>query len=246
MNRKILVIEDDPSALRLVGYTLEQEGYQVITASDGLEGVRKARDEHPDLIILDIMLPGLDGYEVCQQLRKEPETAKLPILMLSAKAREIDKDTGLKIGADDYLTKPADPSTIVAKVKDLLPSSLADSSTIVDKVKALFDSSLDDEAGKAILMLTVTALARGKLKEAIQAKMTDPEVGFRLIPHPSRPNQLKMVFDKEKEGDQVVESEGVKILFLGPEVVPMLEGMVIDYQETSQGGGFTISKIAPK
>ena len=228
MNRKILVVEDDPSASRLVGYTLEQEGYQVITASDGLEGVRKARDEHPDLIILDIMLPGLDGYEVCQQLRKEPETAKLPILMLSAKAREIDKDTGLKIGADDYLAKPADPSTIIAKVKTLLASRL------------------DVGAGKAIPMLTVTALAGRKMKEAIQAKTTDPEVGFRLILSPSRPDQLKIVLDKEKEGDQVVESEGVKILFLSPEVVPMLEGMVIDYQETSQGGGFTVSKIAPE
>jgi DNA-binding response OmpR family regulator len=106
--------------LRLVSYTLEQEGYQVITASDGLEGLRKARDEHPDLIILDIMLPGLDGYEVCQQLRQKPQTAKLLILMLSAKAREIDKTTGFKIGADDYLTKPADPLVIVAKVKALL------------------------------------------------------------------------------------------------------------------------------
>ena len=228
MNRKILVVEDDPSALRLVGYTLEQEGYQVITASDGLEGVRKARDEHPDLIILDIMLPGLDGYEVCQQLRKEPETAKLPILMLSAKAREIDKATGLKIGADDYLTKPADPSTIVAKVK------------------ALLTSRLDVGAEKAILKLTVTALAGRKIKEAIQAKMTDPEMSFRLIPYPSKPNQWKMVLDKEEEGDQIVESEGVKILLLSPEVVPMLEGMVIDCQETSQGGGLTISKIAPE
>ena len=228
MNRKILVVEDDPSALRLAGYALEQEGYQVITASDGLEGVRKARDEHPDLIILDIMLPGLDGYEVCQQLRKEPETAKLPILILSAKAREIDKDTGLKIGADDYLTKPADPSTIVAKVK------------------ALLASRLDVGVGKAIPMLTVTALAREKMKEAIQAEATDPEVGFRLIPSPSSPNQLKMVLDKEKEGDQIVESEGVKILLLSPEVVPRLKGMVIDYQETSQGGGYTISKIAPE
>lgn len=228
MNRRILVIEDDPSALRLVGYALEPEGYQVITASDGLEGVRKARDEHPDLIILDIMLPGLDGYEVCQQLRKEPETAKLHILMLSAKARKIDKDTGLKIGADAYLAKPADPSTIVAKVK------------------ALLASRLDVGAGKTILMLTVTALAGGKMKEALQAETTDSKMGFRLIPYPSRPDKLKMVLDKEKEGDQVVESEGVKILLLSPEVAPMLEGMVFDYQETSQGGGFALSKIAPE
>lgn len=123
MNERILVIEDDPNALRLVEYTLGQEGYQVITAADGLEGLKKAREEHPDLIILDIMLPGLDGYEVCQQLRQEPKTIKLPILMLSAKAREIDKATGLKVGADDYLTKPADPAMIVAKVKTLLAST---------------------------------------------------------------------------------------------------------------------------
>ena len=123
MNKRILVIEDDPNALRLVEYTLGQEGYQVITAANGLEGLKKAREEHPDLIILDIMLPGLDGYEVCQQLRQEPKTIKLPILMLSAKAREIDKATGLKVGADDYLTKPADPAMIVAKVKTLLAST---------------------------------------------------------------------------------------------------------------------------
>ena len=123
MNEKILVIEDDPNALRLVEYKLGQEGYQVITAADGLEGLKKAREEHPDLIILDIMLPGLDGYEVCQRLRQEPKTIKLPILMLSAKARGIDKATGLKVGADDYLTKPADQAMVVAKVKTLLAST---------------------------------------------------------------------------------------------------------------------------
>lgn len=120
MNKKILVVEDDASAARLIGYTLEQEGYQVIIASDGLEGLTKAQNEHPDLVVLDIMLPGLDGYEVCHQLRQEPETAKLPILMLSAKARPDDKAAGLKMGADDYLAKPADPSMIVARVKNLL------------------------------------------------------------------------------------------------------------------------------
>ena len=119
-NKKILVIEDNPSALRLMVYTLEKKSYQVITASDGLGGLRKARDEHPGLIILDIMLPGLDGYEVCRQLRQKPETATLPILLLSAKAHQDDKDIGLRVGANDYLTKPVDPSTIVAKVETLL------------------------------------------------------------------------------------------------------------------------------
>lgn len=120
MNKKILVVEDDPATLRLVDYTLRHEGYQVLTASNGLEGIRKAHNEAPDLIILDVMLPGMDGFEICHSLRSEPDTAQLPILMFSAKAQEIDKDTGLKVGADDYLAKPADPSEIVSRVGKLL------------------------------------------------------------------------------------------------------------------------------
>ena len=120
MNKRILVIEDDVNALRLLEYTLEQGGYQVFTATNGLEGLKKAQDEHPDLIILDIMLPGLDGYEICHRLRQKPENVTLPILMLSAKARQDDRNIGLRMGADDYLTKPADPSVIVTKVEALL------------------------------------------------------------------------------------------------------------------------------
>lgn len=120
MAKRILLVEDDPSAIRLVSYTLEGEGYEVLTASNGLEGLRKAREDKPDLLVLDVMLPGLDGFEVCRRLRADAETAKLPVLMLSAKAQEIDKTTGLKMGADDYLPKPADPAEIVARVSKLL------------------------------------------------------------------------------------------------------------------------------
>jgi DNA-binding response OmpR family regulator len=120
MEKKILVIEDDPATSRLVDYSLRHEGYQVITASNGLEGVRKALSEAPDLVILDVMLPGMDGFEICHRLRSEPTTANLPILMFSAKAQEIDKETGIKVGADDYLTKPAAPAEIVSRVEKLL------------------------------------------------------------------------------------------------------------------------------
>jgi two-component system alkaline phosphatase synthesis response regulator PhoP len=120
MDKKILVIEDDPATLRLVDYSLRHEGYQVFTASNGLEGIRKAHNEAPDLIILDVMLPGMDGFEICHRLRSEPDTAQLPILMCSAKAQEIDKDTGLKVGADDYLSKPSTPADIVNHVASLL------------------------------------------------------------------------------------------------------------------------------
>jgi DNA-binding response OmpR family regulator len=120
MEKKILVIEDDPATSRLVEYSLRHKGYQVTSASNGLEGIRKARDEAPDLIILDIMLPGMDGFEICHRLRAEPDTAAIAILMFSAKAQEIDRDTGLKVGADDYLSKPADPSEITRRVESLL------------------------------------------------------------------------------------------------------------------------------
>lgn len=120
MAKKILVIEDDPATQRLVEYTLKQEGYEVITAANGQDGTRQATGESPDLVILDVMLPGLDGFEVCYQLRAEPGTAKLPILMFTAKAQEIDKDTGIRVGADDYLAKPAAPEEIVNRVAKLL------------------------------------------------------------------------------------------------------------------------------
>jgi two-component system alkaline phosphatase synthesis response regulator PhoP len=120
MDKKILVIEDDPATSRLVDYALRHEGYQVLTAPNGLTGIRKVREEKPDLLILDVMLPGMDGFEICHRLRSDPATASLPILMLSAKAQEIDRNTGAKVGADEYLAKPADPSEIVSRVASLL------------------------------------------------------------------------------------------------------------------------------
>ena len=120
MNEKILVIEDDPATSRLVDYALRHEGYQVTTAANGLAGMRKVQEEKPDLLILDVMLPGMDGFEVCHRLRSEPDTASVLILMFSAKAQEIDKNTGLKVGADDYLPKPAAPAEIVRRVAVLL------------------------------------------------------------------------------------------------------------------------------
>jgi DNA-binding response OmpR family regulator len=120
MGKKILVIEDDAIALRLIEYTLRKEGYEVLLAKNGLEGISKAQSEEPDLVILDVMLPGIDGFEVCHRLRSESQTAQLPILMLSGKAQEIDKATGLKVGADDYVTKPAAPRELVSRVESLL------------------------------------------------------------------------------------------------------------------------------
>jgi len=97
-------------------YALEKEGYEVVTASNGLQALIKAQKEGPELIILDVMLPGMDGFEVCSRLRNDPQTSHIPIIMVSAKGQDSDKSTGLRVGALDYLTKPVDNSILMGKV----------------------------------------------------------------------------------------------------------------------------------
>lgn len=117
--KKILIVEDEKDILQLVKLYLDKEGYRTVTAATGAEGLRQARAEQPDLVILDLMLPEIDGLEVCKRLRSAPETAMLPIIMLTAKAEESDTVVGLELGADDYVTKPFSPKTLVARVKAL-------------------------------------------------------------------------------------------------------------------------------
>jgi DNA-binding response OmpR family regulator len=109
MPEKILIIDDDVDTLRLVGLMLQRQGYQISAAPNGSQGLTKALEERPDLILLDVMMPDMDGYEVTRRLRKNPATATIPILMFTAKTQLDDKVTGFEVGADDYLTKPTHP-----------------------------------------------------------------------------------------------------------------------------------------
>ena len=120
MKGKILVIDDEPGVLELVKYNLEEAGFGVDTASDGVEGLKKAQDSLPDLILLDLMLPGIDGLEICRILRANPKTAGIPIIMLTAKASEMDRVVGLELGADDYVTKPFSPRELLLRIKKRL------------------------------------------------------------------------------------------------------------------------------
>ncbi len=116
--KKVLVVDDEQSIVTLLQYNLQQSGYEVITAMDGEEGKNLAISENPDLIILDLMLPKLDGIDVCKQLRQQKVST--PILMLTAKDEEFDKVLGLELGADDYMTKPFSPREVIARVKAIL------------------------------------------------------------------------------------------------------------------------------
>lgn len=120
MKPKILVVDDEPDALELVGFNLKRAGFDVVTADDGAEALRKAREMLPSLIILDLMLPEIDGLEVCKLLRRDAQTASTPIIMLTAKAAEIDRVLGLELGADDYLTKPFSPRELILRIRNVL------------------------------------------------------------------------------------------------------------------------------
>ena len=117
---RILVVEDEADLREVITYNLTREGFKVIEAEGGLEGLRKAREHDPGLLLLDLMLPDVDGLEVCRRLRKDPLTSTLPIIMVTAKGEESDVVLGLGIGADDYVTKPFSPSELVARVKAVL------------------------------------------------------------------------------------------------------------------------------
>ncbi len=118
--KKILVVEDEPDILQLVRLYLEKDGFHVVTAATGTAALKQVNAERPDLVVLDLMLPELDGLEVCKRIRAAPETALLPIIMLTAKAEESDTVIGLELGADDYVTKPFSPKALAARVKALL------------------------------------------------------------------------------------------------------------------------------
>jgi len=117
---KILVVDDEPEAVELVEFNLKQAGFSVVSAIDGAEALKKARAVLPGLIVLDLMIPEVDGLEVCKMLRRDPATAAIPIIMLTAKAAEIDRVLGLELGADDYLTKPFSPRELVLRVRKIL------------------------------------------------------------------------------------------------------------------------------
>jgi len=127
VTQKILVVDDEPHIVELVRYNLAQEGYAVLTAHDGSEALSRVRQERPDLVILDIMLPYVDGLEVCRQIRRE---SSVPIIMLTARGGELERVVGLEIGADDYVTKPFSPRELVARVRAILRRTAAEAAPL--------------------------------------------------------------------------------------------------------------------
>jgi phosphate regulon transcriptional regulator PhoB len=123
MNNKILIVDDEPDIVDLVSYNLKKDGFRVTTASDGEQALHKVRKDKFDLVVLDLMLPGIQGVELCRIIRSDPKTADTPIIMLTAKGEEVDRVIGLESGADDYMTKPFSSKELIARIKAVLRRS---------------------------------------------------------------------------------------------------------------------------
>jgi two-component system alkaline phosphatase synthesis response regulator PhoP len=198
--QKILVVEDEPDISKLVSYNLAQERFKVLTAEDGEQALQIIQREKPNLVVLDLMLPGLSGMEICKILRNRPETAKLPILMLTAKAGEADRIVGLEMGADDYLAKPFSPREMVARVRAILRraniAASADGPTAYDK------------GGLKIDFTTYEVIVRGK---AAKLTLKEFELLRFLVQNPNRVLSRDQLLDRVWGGETYVTPRTVDV-----------------------------------
>jgi len=213
MAQKILIIDDDLDTLRLVSLILQRQGYEISVASDGNQGLDKAIEEKPDLILLDIMMPEIDGYEVARRLRKNKLTAKTPILMFTAKNQLDDKVASFEVGVDDYLTKPTHPSELQSHVKTLLSrvgQQAEGSETTLVESKGYVIGVLSARGGMGVSSLA-TNLASG-LFQKTQADVVLVELN---------PGQGRLAHDLGLDGDK--EGELTKLLNAAPEKISRVE-----------------------
>lgn len=157
MSEKILIVDDDIDSLKLIGLMLQRHGYDVVAANAGNQALTKAANEHPNLIILDVMMPDMDGYEVCRRLRANPDTRAIPIIMFTAKTLVDDKVAGFEAGADDYLTKPTHPAELASRVKAMLARSSTQHRQETSKGVAIGFIGAKGGVGTTTLALNVAA-----------------------------------------------------------------------------------------
>ncbi|MEK6728019.1 MAG: response regulator [Candidatus Omnitrophota bacterium] len=174
MKEKILIVEDEKDIVKMLEYNLKKEGFRTVSASDGEDALDLANRENPDLILLDLMLPGIDGLEACKELKKEQKTASIPIIMLTAKTQEADKIVGLELGADDYVTKPFSPRELIARIKavirrgkekEKLPEILKIADLTIDfsKIQVGVKEKLVELTAKEFELLKTLIKARGRV-----------------------------------------------------------------------------------
>jgi phosphate regulon transcriptional regulator PhoB len=198
--QKILVVEDEPDIRKLVQYNLAQEHFRVLEAEDGEQALKILQRDKPNLLILDLMLPGLSGIELCRILRDRTDTARLPILMLTAKAGETDRVLGLEMGADDYLTKPFSPRELVARVRAILRRAASAAQT--ESLPAY------DKGGLKIDFTTYEVFARGK---NVKLTLKEFELLRFLVQNPNRVLSRDQLLDRVWGGETFVTPRTVDV-----------------------------------
>jgi len=182
MAKRILIVDDELDSVRLIGLLLQRRGYEIIAAWSGAQALAKAQTENPDLVILDIMMPDMDGYEVCRQLRANPATANLPIIMFTAKAMIDDKVAGFQAGADDYLTKPIHPDELASRVKAVLQRSeqrqTDKQSALKSRAKVLAFLGAKGGVGTTTLAVNVAVALTQQLGRERQVVLADIRTGM--------------------------------------------------------------------
>jgi phosphate regulon transcriptional regulator PhoB len=200
IGQKILVVEDEPDIRKLVQYNLAQERFRVLEAEDGEQALKIVQRDRPNLLILDLMLPGLSGIELCRILRDRTDTARLPILMLTAKAGETDRVLGLEMGADDYLTKPFSPRELVARVRAILRRAASAAQT--ESMPAY------DKGGLKIDFTTYEVFARGK---NVKLTLKEFELLRFLVQNPNRVLSRDQLLDRVWGGETFVTPRTVDV-----------------------------------
>jgi phosphate regulon transcriptional regulator PhoB len=198
--QKILVVEDEPDIRKLVNYNLAQEHYKVIEAEDGEQALKAIQRDRPHLVVLDLMLPGLSGIELCKVLRERADTATLPILMLTAKAGEADRVLGLEMGADDYLSKPFSPRELVARVRAILRR--ADGNINKESLPTY------DKGGLKIDFNTYEVFVRDK---AVKLTLKEFELLRFLVQNPNRVLSRDQLLDRVWGGETYVTPRTVDV-----------------------------------
>ncbi|MFN0002540.1 MAG: response regulator [Pseudohongiellaceae bacterium] len=226
--KKIVVIEDEPDILEVLSYNLKREGYEVFNASDGLRGLALVKREVPDLVLLDLMLPGMDGVEICSTIKKDAQTSSTLIIMVTAKGEESDIVLGLGVGADDYISKPFSPKELVARVKAVLRRGvLVDKEAVKDKI-ILGDLTID------IIKHKVTI-------NQLEVKLTATE--FRLLhffaSNPGRVFSREQLLNRALGDDVVIVDRNIDVHIRGIRKKLDIDPPII---ETIRGVGYRMAE----
>lgn len=198
MNNKILIVDDEPDIVDLVSYNLKKDGFRVTTASDGEAALHKIRKDRFDLVVLDLMLPGIQGVELCRIIRNDPKTADTPIIMLTAKGEEVDRVIGLESGADDYMTKPFSARELIARIKAVLRRT--GEKTTTEKTLPI---------GKLLINLETHGVTKGKIPLELSA--TEFKILVYLVERKGRVFSREQLVDAVWKGEAFIEPRTVDV-----------------------------------